>query len=286
MEVFREKVAVVTGAGSGIGKALSEKLAAMGSNVFASDIDTRKVEQTVSGITANGGKAWSETLDVTDYESFERYIEGIYSTHGRVDYLFNNAGITVYSEIHDSKVEHWHRVIDVNLNGVFYGSLIAYRRMIRQGWGYIINMSSLEGLIPIPTNTAYVASKYAVLGFSQALWVEASHFNVKVSAVCPGSVLTSIFDSASWVNIDKKKALSIRNISGYVIAKFAVTPERCAGIILKGVAKNKPIIPVTFTTHLAWRLARISPIGVMKIIRNDFNKCRRAIRTTPDPGAE
>lgn len=282
MEVFRDKVAVVTGGGSGIGKALSEKLAAMGAEVHVSDIDTCKAEQTVSNIVATGGSAWCETLDVTDYQSFERYIERIFSTHGRVDYLFNNAGVEVFSELYDLQVENWHRVIDINLNGVFYGSLVTYKRMVRQGWGHIVNMSSVAGLIPFPLNTAYVASKYAVLGFTQTLWVEAGEFNVRVSAVCPGYIPTPIFDNAFWINIDKDKAHSAEKF----FSRFSMTPEQCSDVILKGVADNQPIIPVTLAAHFAWLLARLSPIGVMRIIRRKFDKHRRSIRSASERVAQ
>lgn len=278
MEIFRDKVAVVTGGGSGIGKALSQKLAAMGAEVFVSDIDAGSAEKTASDIVATGGRAWSETLDVTDYQSFERYVERIFSSYGRVDYFFNNAGILVLSELCDLQVELWHRVIDINLNGVFYGSLIAYKRMVRQGWGHIVNMSSIEGLIPYPLSAAYVASKYAVLGFTQSLWLEAGLFNINVSAVCPGFIRTPIFDMASWVNIDKDKAMSVDKFFN----RFSLTPDQCVDVILKGVAENQPIIPVTLAAHFAWHLARLSPTGAMRIIRREFDKYRQFVRTTSD----
>lgn len=275
MNIFREKVAVVTGAGSGIGKALCELLAAKGAKVIASDINAQRVEETTAGIKSAGGLAWSEALDVTDHEAFTLHLEKAFNDHGRIDYLFNNAGIVVFSELRDLEVDHWRRVIDVNLNGVFHGSLAAYKLMVKQGFGHIVNLSSVEGLLPFPGSSPYVASKFGVLGFTQTLWVEGAHFGVKASAVCPGFIRTRIFDDASWINIDKDKAMSIGNI----FEKFSASPEKCAKIILKGVAKNKPIITVTGPTYIIWRLARLSPVGIMKTVRKDFEKWRHAVRT-------
>lgn len=274
MNVYKDKIAVVTGAGSGIGKALCERLAGLGARVVASDINLARVEETVAGILAAGGQAWGEQLDVTDSKAFEAHIGGVFSAHGRIDFIFNNAGIVVFSELRDLEVAHWRKVIDVNLNGVFHGSLAAYKLMVKQGFGHIVNMSSVEGLLPFPGSAPYVASKYAVLGFTQTLWVEGGCFGVKASAVCPGYIRTRIFDDAAWVNVDKDKALAVSNI----FEKFSASPEQCADVILRGVAKNKPIVLVTGPTHLMWRLARLSPVGIMKAVRKDFDKWRESVR--------
>lgn len=280
MNPFNQKVVIVTGGGSGIGQALCERLAASGALVVVADINAEGIEKTLTRITANGGRASGQVLDVTDAEAFEQLIDKTFVTYARIDYLFNNAGIVVFSELRDLTVEHWHRVIDVNLHGVFHGSLAAYKRMVHQGFGHIVNLSSIEGLMPFPGSAPYVAAKYAVLGFTQTLWIEGGHLGVKASAVCPGYVRTSIFESASWVNVDAAKAMAQSNI----FEKFSISPERCAEVILKGVAKNKAIIPVTLPTHLMWRLARLTPVGILRLARRDFDKWRQKIRTVLQPG--
>ena len=282
MNIYKNKVAVVTGAGSGIGKALSEKLAGMGAKVTASDIDARRVEETVAGIRAAGGQARGEPLDVTDPGAFREHLERTFSGQGQIDYLFNNAGVVVFSEMRDLDVEHWRKVIDVNLNGVFHGSLAAYKLMVRQGVGHIVNLSSIEGLLPFPGSAPYVASKYAVLGFTQTLWVEGGHFGVRASAVCPGFVRTRIFEDADWVRVNREKAMA----RGNIFEKFSASPEKCAEVILKGVARNKPIILVTGPAHFMWRLARLSPVGVMKAVKKDFDRWRESVRTEHLAAAE
>ena len=146
--------------------------------------------------------------------------------------------------------------------------------MVKQGNGHIVNLSSIEGMVPFPTTGSYVASKYAVLGLSQTMWVEGHSLGVKVSAVCPGFIKTPIFDVSQMIKIDRDKIMSQYE----TFQRLGITPEKCAEIILKGVAKNKPIIPVTGLAHFIWRLARLAPVGYMKFVRKDFEKWRNAVR--------
>ncbi len=275
MNLFKDKVAIVTGGGSGIGKALCELLASRGAQVVLSDINKDSCDQVVVEINRNGGKAYGEQLDVTDYKAFEKHIKDAASKMGRIDYIFNNAGIAIAAEIRDLDVEDWQKVVDVDLNGVFYGSLVAYKIMVKQGFGHIVNISSVEGMMPFPANAPYVAAKFAVLGFTQTLWVEGGHLGVNASAVCPGIILTPIFNVSVVKNFDREKGLEQYKP---MFDRFGIPPEKCAEIILKGVAKNKPIIPVTKFAGFLWRISRWMPIKVMHAVRNDYNKWRDKIR--------
>lgn len=275
MKRFKGKIAVITGGASGIGKALGERLSSLGASVVLSDLNEEALGKVIREITASGGKASGEALDVTDYEAFKKHLDGVVATHGRIDYLFNNAGIAIAAEFRDMELKHWQKVMAVNLNGVFHGSSLAYKLMVKQGSGHIINLSSIEGMMPFPGNAAYVASKYAVLGLSQTMHVEGHSLGVKISAVCPGFVKTPIFDVSELINIDREKALDQYAL---FLNKLSITPEKCARVILKGVVKNKPIIPVTGLAHVIWYLARLTPVGVMKAVRKDFDKWRNTIR--------
>lgn len=276
MDLFKDKVVIVTGAGSGIGKCLCDLLASRGAIVVLSDINKESCERAVAEIKSAGGKASGEQLDVTDYKAFEKHIKNTAATNGRIDYLFNNAGIAIMGEIRDLEVEDWQKVIDVDLNAVFYGTLVAYKMMVKQGFGHIVNISSIEGMMPFVANAPYVAAKYAVLGFTQTLWLEGEYFGVNASAVCPGYISTSIADNSQMINFDKEKVMA----QYAPIIKLGITPEKCAKIILKGVAKNKPIIPVTVFAHVLWRLSRWMPILLIKAIRRDYNKWRDKVRVT------
>ena len=274
MDLFKDKVAIVTGAGSGIGKCLCDLLASYGAIVVLSDINKESCEKAVAEIKSAGGKASGEQLDVTDYKAFEKHIKNTAATKGRIDYLFNNAGIAIIGEIRDLTVENWQKVIDVDLNAVFYGTMVAYKLMVKQGFGHIVNISSIEGMMPFAANAPYVAAKYAVLGLTQTLWLEGGYFGVNASAVCPGYIRTPIFDNCQMVNIDREKAMD----QYAPIEKMGISPEQCAKRILKGVAKNKPIIPVSGLAHVVWRLSRWMPILLMKAVRKDYNKWRNKVR--------
>jgi NAD(P)-dependent dehydrogenase (short-subunit alcohol dehydrogenase family) len=277
MHIYRDKVAVITGGASGIGRCLGEKLAALGAQVVLSDINRTGLDATIKEISSNGGRVSGEVLNVSDYEAFKAHIDGVVAEKGRIDYLFNNAGIAIAAEFRDMTLEDWNKVIDINLHGVFHGSILAYKQMVKQGFGHIVNLSSVEGLIPFPTTGSYVATKYAVLGFTQGMWVEGRSLGVKTSAVCPGYIKTNIFDAAKMVNIDRGRIMDQYKM----LENMGITAEKCAQVILKGVAKDKPIIPVTTLAHVIWRMARLAPVGVLKWVRKDFDKWRDAVRATP-----
>ena len=276
MNAFGEKVCIVTGAASGIGKALCEELARGGARVIATDINAEELESTVTSIRNGGYQVRAEKLDVTDYDAFKERIEDTVSREGRLDYLFNNAGIAILGEVRDTTIDHWHKVLDVNLNGVVYGSHLAYQQMVKQGSGHIVNLASVEGLIPFPSTVSYVTSKFAVMGLSEGLWVEGKDLGVKVSVVCPGFVTTPIFDVSPTVGLERRKWRE--SISLW--ERFAISPEGCARVILEGVERNKPIITVTFMAKVMWWLARISPTFIMNFARKDFNKWRYKARSS------
>jgi NAD(P)-dependent dehydrogenase (short-subunit alcohol dehydrogenase family) len=276
VSLFAGKIALVTGSASGIGQGLAETLAEEGARVIATDINLEKLEANIRSPNRSGNTVRVEKLDVTDYEAFKKMIDDVISREGRLDYIFNNAGIAIAGDLRDLTIEHWRPVLDVNLNGVVYGSLLAYRQMVKQGFGHIVNLSSIEGLIPFPTTASYVTSKFAVMGLSQSLYVEGADLGVKVSVVCPGFVQTAIFDVSPMINMSREEWLK----ANARWERFAVTPEKCAEIILKGVAKNKPIIMVTGLAQVMWRLARLHPFFLLKFIRKDFSKWRNKVRLT------
>jgi len=261
MGFFSGKVAIITGAGSGIGRALSRELARRGSHVVISDINKERIESVGKQIEESGDKVTTLTLNVSDYEAVKKMVDDTVAEHGRIDYIFNNAGIAVGGEARDLTIKDWHDVLDVNLYGVINGVATAYPIMAKQGFGHIINTASIEGLAPFPGTISYVASKYAVVGLSNSLRIEGARLGVKVSAVCPGYIKTAIFEESKMVNMDRERALdAMTKAPGF-------TPEECANVILKGVERNKAIIPVHWVAYLLWYIARLSPRLIMFLMR-------------------
>jgi short-subunit dehydrogenase len=267
--MFRDKVVVITGAGSGIGRALAEELARRGAILSICDVRADRVEEVVEGIHQAGGRATGTAMDVTRYEAKKDWIETTAKANGRIDYVFNNAGIGVIGAALDMAIADWRRVLDVNLLGVVHGSTVAYAIMAKQGFGHIVNIASIEGLVPLPVSASYVTSKFAVVGLSGALRIEGADLGVKVSVVCPGYVKTAIFKDSKIVNGDKDKLLRL------LPARLGLSPETCAKRILRGVEKNKACIVVNWGARILWWIQRISPDVVTWLMQRAFRRSRK-----------
>jgi len=234
---FNEKVAIVTGGASGIGKALCEALCHRGARVTVADIDLTRAEQLASALSANGGRAHAAHVDVANREFVEQLVANTTSEYGHLDYMFNNAAATATrGELRDLTLEPWYRAIDVNLLGVVYGTIAAYSVMARQGFGHIVNTASLAGLVGFPTSIPYGATKSAVIGLSVSLRIEAADQGVKVSVVCPGPVHAPERPRSRLIGI-----------------------ERAAQLILRGVERDQAIIVFPLSARLLWWMYRLSP---------------------------
>jgi NAD(P)-dependent dehydrogenase (short-subunit alcohol dehydrogenase family) len=246
------QVAIVTGGASGIGRALCDELARRGALAVVADLNYEGAQAVASAIAANGGRAVAAALDVTSAADVARLVEDTIGTHGRLDYMFNNAGIGVGGEVRDLTLDHWRKCIDVNLWGVIHGCTAAYSAMLRQGFGHIVNTASAAGLIGEPGLTPYSVTKSAVVALSTALRAEALAFGVRVSVICPGLVDTAIFENAIGIEIDKAEFLAKLPV------KLVSAPD-AARAILRGVERNESIVVFPFYARLAWWLMRINP---------------------------
>lgn len=278
MEHFHKKTAVVTGGASGIGRALCEALGGKGAVVYVADIDADGAERVAAGIRSAGGQARARHMNVSQQEEVEGLIAEALDQTGRLDYMFNNAGIGIGGEVRDMEISHWKRIIDINLWGVIYGTHAAYQAMVKQGFGHIINTASLAGLVPVPTETAYATTKFAVVGLSTSLRGEGEALGVKVSVLCPGFINTNIFKSAVLCGL---RDGCVDELIARLPFKI-MPPEKAADIILKGVAKNKAIIVVTPHAHVLYRMYKYLPVLSSlvghKVIR-DFRKIKDRMGT-------
>jgi NAD(P)-dependent dehydrogenase (short-subunit alcohol dehydrogenase family) len=180
-QIFSNKVFIVTGGASGLGRELAKQLAASGASVVLADINEAAAQEVAAEIAQTGGSATAIHVDVTDGKSVQALVDSTAATFRRIDYLFNNAGNAIGGEIRDLSLEAWRRVIETNLFGVIHGVHFAYPIMIRQGAGHVVNTCSVFGMAPVPLNSPYVASKFAVFGISHALAAEARAFGVDVT---------------------------------------------------------------------------------------------------------
>lgn len=263
-----QKVAIVTGGGSGIGEAVSLELARRGARVVVADIDGDGAKRVAAAIADGGGRATASRVDVTQERDIRRLVEDTACAYGRLDYQFNNAGVAIVGDARDLTPGHWRHVLDVDLYGVLYGTLAAYPIMVGQGFGHIVNTSSAAGLLPQPLSAPYCTAKHAVVGLSLSLRPEGADLGVKVSVVCPGYVRTKIFETTIMVNLSQELA---GRTPGRI--KMIEAPQ-AARVILDGVARNQAVIAFPSYTRWAWRTYRLFPRLVERGIPRQVREAR------------
>jgi NAD(P)-dependent dehydrogenase (short-subunit alcohol dehydrogenase family) len=270
LPAFHNRVAIVTGGASGIGRALCDQLAAAGARVVVADIDRSGAERAAESLRQRGAQAQAVSMDVSDSTQVDRLVGDAFATHGRLDFMFNNAGIAAVGELRDGNLADFRRVVEVNLFGVVHGTMAAYRVMLRQGFGHIVNVSSLTGLMPTPILSAYSTTKWAIIGFSQAVRVEAAGLGVKVSVACPGLVRTDIVERNAFWNVRKDDYLA-----WLPWQRWMLTPAQAANRILRGTARNQDIVIFPFSASLGWRVYRLCPALFTPILRRTLEGFRR-----------
>jgi NAD(P)-dependent dehydrogenase (short-subunit alcohol dehydrogenase family) len=261
IRTFNGATAIVTGAASGIGRGLAIELAKRGSEVVLADLQGEKAERLAEEIKAAGGRASAAELDVSSFPDVEKLVREAADRTGRLDYMFNNAGIGIIGDASKYTIDDWNRIIRINLNGVVNGVQAAYQAMIKQGFGHIVNTSSLGGLVPQPGNVAYSATKHAIVGLSTSLRSEAAMLGVRVSVICPGFVRTDIFNRGgkfgkSVVNLSNDQQQ--RLLDSYEKYK-PVSADIFAAKALDLVAKNRAIIVLPAKWRLVWLICRLFP---------------------------
>jgi len=195
MSNIHNKVVLITGASSGIGEAAARLIAAKGAHVVLGARRTERLEKLVGEIRNEGGSASARALDVTDMNSMQAFVEFAKAQHGKVDVIINNAGVMPLSPLAALKVDEWNQMLDVNVRGVLHGIAAVLPGMEAQGFGQVINISSIGGLAVSPTAAVYCATKFAVRAISDGLRQETD--KIRVTVVCPGVVESELADSIS-----------------------------------------------------------------------------------------
>lgn len=276
IHIFDGAVAIVTGGASGIGRALAEELAKRGCEVVLIDLQIDLAEQVASAIRTAGGKASAVEIDVTDFPAMEQVVQETLRRTGRLDYMFNNAGIVIGGYVSQYGIDDWNQIIDVNLRGVINGIQAAYKRMLAQGFGHIINTASMAGLMPGPGNVAYTTTKHAVVGLSKSLRAEASQMGIRVSVLCPGAVQTPILEGGGKYG---KMLIDIppEQMRRLLKKLKPMLPNIFAQKVLNAVAKNRAIIVVPSWWKLMWWMHRLSPSFGMFFAQKHFQKIQKEL---------
>ena len=272
MKTFNDKVAVITGAGSGMGRYLAMLLAKDGADVCICDVNEETLSETLAMLRKFNVSVSSHILDVSDKEAIEALPQKVIDQHGKVDMVFNNAGVTAGSHFQDMKEDNWDWVMGINFNGVINSTRAFIPHLVNNSEAAIVNTSSIFGMVAVPGQTVYHATKFAVRGFTESLALEMKQTNpnLQIHCVHPGHIGTNIAATARMSDEDFKdnetrSSIFTRNAPktqqemGELFREGGMHPSKAAQIILNGVKKNKSRIFIGLDAKLLDLSQRLFP---------------------------
>ena len=262
MKTIEGRVAVITGGASGIGRCVALEFARAGAHIAIADIDDAGLESTGSELRALGVRVSTHRIDVSKREEIERLRDEVLDAHGSVQILINNAGITLYGSIEQSKPEAIERQLGINLMGVIYGVQTFLPLLKQQEESHIVNVSSMAAIAGIPMQSIYCASKAAVRAFSESLSAEMAGTNVGVTWLMPGAIRTTLLDKAGDENLEVTQKLSS------LLKKYAYRPETVAKHLLKHVRGKGGELRVTIECEALYTMNRAAPSLVRASMRS------------------
>lgn len=259
MKELKGRVAVITGAGSGIGRALAHALAKEGCNLALVDIDEAGLAETSTQLAPYDIRVTVHVGSVADRERMSVLPSEIESLHGAIHILFNNAGITINKSFESSSLSDMERIIGINLWGVLYGCHYFLPYLKRQPEAHIINASSLAGYLGLPNQSGYCLTKSAVKSLSESLRVELAHLNIGVTSIHPGTIKTNILKSAvstAGENISDTQKMAA------LMDRFGMQPDQLASKVIAAIKTNRMQIKVGFDAYLVDWLKRLFPLSI------------------------
>lgn len=252
------RVVVITGAGSGIGRDLALLCARRGAHLAICDINDAAVSGTAEAARTVGAEVLASQVDVSDADAMTWFAEATVTRFGRVDLLVNNAGVGLVGKFLDTSRKDWEWLVGINLMGVVHGCDAFLPTMVESGrGGHVVNLSSAAGLLANPELSAYSATKFAVLGLSEALRMELKPHGIGVTAVCPGIINTAITQNSPIRGDGDVGERRTRLASTY--AKRGYSPKLVAHNILRAVDRNRAVAPIAAEAHVMYVLSRIAP---------------------------
>jgi len=235
MHSFNNKVAVVTGGGSGIGRALALALAEQGCHLALADINSDNLKESQQLVGHLGGNCSVHCVDVGDAEAMAAFAEEVVAFHGQVNLLINNAGITLQKTFSNHSLQDWQRILGVNVWGVILGCKYFLPHLLKADEAHIVNLSSMAGFMGLPNQSSYCATKSAVQGLSESLWAELTGHGIGVTSVHPGAIRTNIIQST--LSESDNPEVAKKNME--MVARMGMPAEKAAQIILRAVKKKQ-----------------------------------------------
>jgi short-subunit dehydrogenase len=269
MRELKGKVAVVTGAGHGIGRETALALAHQGCRLAICDVNEAALEGVRRELEQLGATVTAHVVDVSDKTQMASFASEVVAAHGGVQILINNAGVTVYASFEEHSIEDLEWILGVNLWGVIYGCKLFLPHLKAAGEGHIVNLSSVFGIIAPPLQTSYVASKFAVRGFSESLRAELADQNVGVTSVHPGAIKTNIIQNARLVTDTHKE---LRDSTQRLFDRLGTTPDVVAARIVQAIEHNSPRVLITKEARVADALKRLMPATTDGIVARVFKR--------------
>jgi short-subunit dehydrogenase len=265
MQSLAGKVAVITGAGSGIGRALAELLAEEGCHLALADINAANLESITSALRQQDRQVSSHILDVADRAAVFAFADAVLTHHGSAQLVINNAGVAVSQTIANLSYEDFEWIMGINFWGVVHGTKAFLPHLLENNAGHIINVSSIFGIVSMPSQGAYNASKFAVRGFTEALRQELHNSNVQVSCVHPGGIKTDIARSARFYQGINGKSDANRAVADF--DKLArTTPKQAARVIVEGLKGKRPRILIGNDARLLDWIQRLLPSAYPRLL--------------------
>ena len=256
---IRGALAVVTGAGSGIGRATALELAAQGATVVAVDLDEAAAERSAAACGEQAGAgSWAVACDVSSYEAVETLARDVAESYGVPDIVVNNAGVGMTGRLTDMSIEDWRWIRSINLDGVVHGCRAFGPAMLERGSGHVVNVSSGLAYTMRATEPAYVTTKAAVLALSRCLQADWKRQGVGVSAICPGVINTPIISSTRFAGDQPEE----RRREAARLFRRGHKPETVAKAVIDAIRRNRAVVPVGWEARLGWGLNRALPVAV------------------------
>jgi NAD(P)-dependent dehydrogenase (short-subunit alcohol dehydrogenase family) len=259
-KAFGNKLVVVTGAGSGIGRATALGFAANGARIVAADLDLAAAASACELIAARGGTAHARQVDVSAAAEMERFAAWVRTEVGVPDVVVSNAGIAIVGPLLAHTEEDWQRIVGVNLLGVVRGCRLFGTQMAERGTGgHLVNIASAAAYAPSASLPAYAATKAAVRMFSECLRAELAPAGIGVTAICPGFTSTPIARSARYVGLPSGEEEQVRENTVRALRRRRFPPEKVALAVMRAVLRDQPVVPVNAEARVTYALSRLAP---------------------------